>query len=117
MRVLRQRAVEALEVLVQHRVTADRLGERAQLRFGRQLAVDEQVRDLDEARALRQILDLYGSDDQGTAQAQRTLEVAQKRLAEMTAERDALEASMAALRDHVRFVEKRVAETRQQNAA
>jgi DNA-binding transcriptional MerR regulator len=66
---------------------------------------------------IRQILDLYGSDDHGVAQMQRTLGVAEKRLAEMTAERDALDASMAALREHVRFVERRIAETRQQNAA
>jgi DNA-binding transcriptional MerR regulator len=66
---------------------------------------------------IRQILDLYGSDDHGVAQMQRTLGVAEKRLAEMTAERDALDASMAALREHVRFVEGRIAETRQQNAA
>jgi DNA-binding transcriptional MerR regulator len=66
---------------------------------------------------IRQILDLYGSDDQGEAQVQRTLDVAQKRLAEMTEERDALEASMAALREHVAYLQGRMTDARQQNAA
>jgi DNA-binding transcriptional MerR regulator len=66
---------------------------------------------------IRQILDLYGSDDQGEAQVQRTLDVAQKRLAEMTEERDALEASMAALREHVAYLQGRMTGARQQNAA
>lgn len=66
---------------------------------------------------IRQILDLYGSDDQGAAQMQRTLDVAQKRLTEMTEERDALEASMAALREHVAYVQGRMTDVRQQDAA
>lgn len=66
---------------------------------------------------IRQILDLYQSDDQGMMQLHRTLDVARKRLAEMQAERAELDASMAALGEHMRFVEARIAGRHQQSAA
>ncbi len=48
---------EALEVLVQQGVPADVAGERVELRLRGQLAVDEQVADLEEAGPLGQLLD------------------------------------------------------------
>jgi len=57
MRVPGEALEEPLEVLVQHRVPADRVGEGTELVLGRQLAVHEQVTDLDERRVLGQLLD------------------------------------------------------------
>jgi hypothetical protein len=56
-RVLRQEAEEAPEVLVEHRVDADRADEVGDLLARRQLPVDQQVRDLEEVAALGQLLD------------------------------------------------------------
>ncbi len=56
-RVPREAVEEPLEVLVQHRVPAQPVGERLQLGRRRQLAVDEQVAGLDEGRLLGQLLD------------------------------------------------------------
>ena len=57
MRVLRQRAVEALEVLVQHRVVGDRRGEGVELLLLGQLAAHQQVGDLEEGALRSQLLD------------------------------------------------------------
>jgi hypothetical protein len=56
-RVARERVEEAFQVLVQQRVLGDLAGEVRQLRLGGQLAVDQQVADLEEVRMLRQLLD------------------------------------------------------------
>lgn len=46
---------------------------------------------------IRQVLDLYDLDDQRHLQIPRALEVAERRLAEMTAERDAMSRTIADL--------------------
>ena len=56
-RVAREPVEEPLEVLVEQRVPLDLGGELLQLIGRRQLAVDQQVADLDERRLLRQLLD------------------------------------------------------------
>src|SRR5699024_2279159 len=56
-RVAREAVEEALEVLVQQRVATYPLGELLELGGRGQLAVDQQVGDLDERRVLRQLLD------------------------------------------------------------
>ena len=56
-RVAREPVEEQLQVLVQQRVPADPLVELAQLVGGRQLAVDQQVGDLEEAGLLGQLVD------------------------------------------------------------
>ena len=56
-RVAREALEELLEVLVQQGVPADPLVELAQLVGGRQLAVDQQVGDLEEAGVLGQLVD------------------------------------------------------------
>ena len=55
--VAREAVEEGAQVLVQHRVPADGVLEAAQLVARRQLAVDEQVGDLDEGRLLGQLVD------------------------------------------------------------
>src|SRR4051794_171903 len=57
MRVTRESGEEALELLVQHRVRLDPLLEVGQLRGRRQLAVDQEVRRLEERRLLGKLLD------------------------------------------------------------
>ena len=52
MRVLREAVVEALHVFVQQRVLADLVAELVALGLGRELAVDEQARGLEERRVL-----------------------------------------------------------------
>ena len=56
-RVAGEAGEEGLEVLVQQRVAADALVELGELVLGRQLAVDEEVGHLEEARLLGQLLD------------------------------------------------------------
>ena len=48
---------EAQQLLVDHRVAHDRVVERVELRLGRQIAVDQQVGDLEEARVLGELFD------------------------------------------------------------
>lgn len=50
---------------------------------------------------IRQVLDLYDLDDQRHLQIPRALEVAERRLAEMTAERDAMNRTIADLRQEI----------------
>src|SRR5205814_9284807 len=56
-RVAREAVEEPAQVLVQQRVDVDPAGELGQLIGGRQLAVDQQVRDLQEGRLPGQLLD------------------------------------------------------------
>ena len=56
-RVAREAVEEPLEVLVQHGVPLDPVGEIRQLFGRRQLAVDQQVADLDEGRLLGELVD------------------------------------------------------------
>ncbi len=56
-RVAREPVEEVPQVLVQQRVPADLVGERLQLGRRRQLAVDQQVADLEEGRPLGQLVD------------------------------------------------------------
>ena len=56
-RVLRERVEEPLHVLVEHRVVAQRLEPALVLQLRRQLAVDQQVGNLEEAALLGEILD------------------------------------------------------------
>jgi hypothetical protein len=55
--ILRKRAEDALEVLVQHRVQRDRRDEGFELVGGRELFVDQQVRDLEKRALLGELLD------------------------------------------------------------
>ena len=55
--VARETVEEPLEVLVQHRVQLNPAGEVGQLRGAGQLAVDQQVADLDERRLLGELVD------------------------------------------------------------
>jgi hypothetical protein len=57
MRVLGQRAEEALEVLVEHRVDRDRAHEVVELLAGRQLPVDQEIGDLEEGALRGELLD------------------------------------------------------------
>ena len=56
-RVAREPVEERLEVLVQQRVAADLVGEFVELGLAGQLAVDQQVADLQERRVLRELVD------------------------------------------------------------
>ena len=56
-RVLGHRAEEALEVLVDHRVECDRVLESIEFGLGRQVAVDQEVGDLDERAVCGQFFD------------------------------------------------------------
>jgi hypothetical protein len=56
-RARRQRGEEALEILVQQRVAADLLVELAELVGRRQLSIDQQPGDLEEARVRGELLD------------------------------------------------------------
>jgi hypothetical protein len=56
-RIAREAVEEVAEILVQHRVHADLVLERAELILGRKLAVDQQEGGLEEARLLGQLLD------------------------------------------------------------
>ena len=57
MRIAREAVEEPLQVLVQQRVPLDLVGELLQLLLGGQLAVDQQIADLDEVGLLCQLLD------------------------------------------------------------
>ena len=55
---------KAQQLLVDHGVAHDRILKRFELRFGGQISVDQQIRDLQEARLLRQLFDRIPSIQQ-----------------------------------------------------
>ncbi len=64
MRVVVEAVQEVLERLMHHRVMRDFVVERRELVRRRQLAVDQQIRDLEEARLLGQLLDRIAAIEQ-----------------------------------------------------
>ena len=59
---------------------------------------------------MRQLLDLYGSDDHGATQLGRTIAVARARLVDMEQQRDALDESIADLQGQIGQAELRLEE-------
>ena len=57
MRVTPEAAIEGRELLVQHGVAADRVAELVELCLARQLAIEQQIGDLHEARLLGELID------------------------------------------------------------
>ena len=66
---------------------------------------------------IRRILSLYSRDGASMPQLQLALDVARKRAQEIIADRAALDLSLEALKDHMRFLEGEIAAASQQNAA
>ena len=64
MRVAAEAAEEARHLLVHHRVVRDAVVEIVLLRRGRQLAVEQQVADLEEVAVLGQLLDRIAAIEQ-----------------------------------------------------
>jgi DNA-binding transcriptional MerR regulator len=66
---------------------------------------------------IRQLLDLYDMGDQQATQLRRTYELAQKRLAEMVAQRDELNVAIAELQEQIAWGEQMLASMDRRDAA
>lgn len=66
---------------------------------------------------IRQLLDLYDMGDQQATQLRRTYELAQKRLAEMVAQRDELNVAIAELQEQIAWGEQMLASMDRKDAA
>lgn len=66
---------------------------------------------------IRQLLDLYDMGDQQATQLRRTYELAQKRLAEMVAQRDELNVAIAELEEQIAWGEQMLASMGRRSAA
>ncbi|MCX7644611.1 MAG: MerR family DNA-binding transcriptional regulator [Rhodobacteraceae bacterium] len=66
---------------------------------------------------IRQLLDLYDIGDQQATQLRRTYELAQKRLAEMIAQRDELNVAIAELQEQIAWGEQMLASMGRKSAA